>query len=149
MVIDMSREDPQLKIRLPIELKDKITESASNLGRSINADVIARLESSFENQGKTSDQEVILLKERLNDVTGLLDSMRGLFSAIAVGKEKEFFAIMELRHPKAFEEARINKNDASEEMSKTADDFLEKLKKTVLAENNTSDKPITKSDNEW
>ncbi|WP_228129481.1 Arc family DNA-binding protein [Acinetobacter bereziniae] len=145
----MSREDPQLKIRLPIELKDKITESASNLGRSINADVIARLESSFENQGKTSDQEVILLKERLNDVTGLLDSMRGLFSAIAVGKEKEFFAIMELRHPKAFEEARKNKNDASEEMSKTADDFLEKLKKTVLAENNTSDKPITKSDNEW
>ncbi|MDH0032087.1 MULTISPECIES: Arc family DNA-binding protein [unclassified Acinetobacter] len=43
----MSREDPQLKVRLPQELKDKITESASNLGRSINADVVARLEESF------------------------------------------------------------------------------------------------------
>lgn len=44
----MSREDPQLKVRLPQELKDKITESASNLGRSINADVVARLEESFQ-----------------------------------------------------------------------------------------------------
>lgn len=47
----MSREDPQLKVRLPQDLKDKITESASNLGRSINADVVARLEGSFEPQG--------------------------------------------------------------------------------------------------
>lgn len=45
----MSREDPQLKVRLPQDLKDKITASASNLGRSINADVVARLEESFEN----------------------------------------------------------------------------------------------------
>lgn len=44
----MSREDPQLKVRLPQELKDKITESASNLGRSINADVVARLQSTFD-----------------------------------------------------------------------------------------------------
>ncbi|MCH4246474.1 MAG: Arc family DNA-binding protein [Acinetobacter populi] len=44
----MSREDPQLKVRLPQELKDKITESASSLGRSINADVVARLEQSFK-----------------------------------------------------------------------------------------------------
>ncbi|GEM_PF-685197 len=44
----MSREDPQLKVRLPAELKNKITESANELGRSINADVVARLEQSFE-----------------------------------------------------------------------------------------------------
>lgn len=44
----MSREDPQLKVRLPQELKDKITESAMNLGRSINSDVVSRLEQSFK-----------------------------------------------------------------------------------------------------
>lgn len=44
----MSREDPQLKVRLPQELKDKITESALNLGRSINSDVVSRLEQSFK-----------------------------------------------------------------------------------------------------
>jgi len=44
----MSREDPQLKIRLPLELKEKITESAAEYGRSINSEVVARLEQSFE-----------------------------------------------------------------------------------------------------
>lgn len=44
----MSREDPQLKIRLPLELKEKITESAAEYGRSINSEVVTRLEESFE-----------------------------------------------------------------------------------------------------
>ena len=43
----MSREDPQLKIRLPLELKEKITQSAADHGRSINSEVVARLEDSF------------------------------------------------------------------------------------------------------
>lgn len=43
----MSREDPQLKIRLPLELKEKITQSAADHGRSINSEVVARLEQSF------------------------------------------------------------------------------------------------------
>jgi len=43
----MSREDPQLKIRLPLELKEKITQSAAEHGRSINSEVVARLEESF------------------------------------------------------------------------------------------------------
>lgn len=44
----MSREDPQLKIRLPLELKEKITQSAADHGRSINSEVVARLEKSFD-----------------------------------------------------------------------------------------------------
>ncbi|NNP75583.1 hypothetical protein A7P54_04010 [Acinetobacter sp. Ac_3412] len=53
----MSREDPQLKVRLPQELKDKITESAVNLGRSINSDVVARLEESFLNTTTVSSNQ--------------------------------------------------------------------------------------------
>ena len=35
-------------LRLPQELKDKIAESAKELNRSMNADIVARLEDSFE-----------------------------------------------------------------------------------------------------
>lgn len=43
----MSREDHQMKIRLPADLKEKIDESAKAYKRSLNADIIARLEHSF------------------------------------------------------------------------------------------------------
>lgn len=43
----MSREDPQMKIRLPQELKEKILLSAGENNRSMNAEIVLRLESSF------------------------------------------------------------------------------------------------------
>ncbi|AVQ89837.1 Arc family DNA-binding protein, partial [Citrobacter freundii] len=36
----MSREDPQLRIRLPIELKEKIEETAKANNRSMNAEIV-------------------------------------------------------------------------------------------------------------
>ena len=58
----MSREDPQLKIRLPLELKEKIIQSAADHGRSINSEVVARLEQSFANDEKPSNQYVDISK---------------------------------------------------------------------------------------
>lgn len=57
----MSREDPQLKIRLPLELKEKITQSAADYGRSINSEVVARLEESFTivQDAKDSQQRLV------------------------------------------------------------------------------------------
>ncbi len=43
----MSREDPQLRIRLPIELKEKIELSAKENNRSMNAEIVQRLERSY------------------------------------------------------------------------------------------------------
>ncbi|MBF0693384.1 Arc family DNA-binding protein [Providencia alcalifaciens] len=43
----MSREDPQLRIRLPIELKEKIEVAAKENTRSMNAEIVQRLEISF------------------------------------------------------------------------------------------------------
>lgn len=43
----MSREDPQMKIRLPEELKARIDTSATQAGRSLNAEIVARLEGSY------------------------------------------------------------------------------------------------------
>ncbi|WP_291585768.1 Arc family DNA-binding protein [Comamonas sp. UBA7528] len=43
----MSREDPQMKIRLPADLKDQIEAASKQSGRSMNAEIVARLEKSF------------------------------------------------------------------------------------------------------
>ena len=43
----MSRTDPQLKVRLSEELKAAVTEAAKNNHRSVNAEIVARLEESF------------------------------------------------------------------------------------------------------
>lgn len=42
--------DPQYKMRLPPELKERIAESAKAHNRSMNADIVARLEKSFEEE---------------------------------------------------------------------------------------------------
>lgn len=39
----MSREDPQMKIRLPADLKDQVEAAAKAAGRSMNAEIIERL----------------------------------------------------------------------------------------------------------
>lgn len=50
-------------LRLPQELKDKIAESARELNRSMNADIVARLEQSFEQ--KSRDLESMPLEKLL------------------------------------------------------------------------------------
>lgn len=51
----MSREDPQLRIRLPIELKEKIEIAAKENTRSMNAEIVQRLEMSFLNEVNTDE----------------------------------------------------------------------------------------------
>ena len=43
----MSREDPQTKIRFAADLKLRLIEAAKANGRTINAEVVNRIESSF------------------------------------------------------------------------------------------------------
>lgn len=44
----MSREDPQMKIRLPADLKESIEFAAKASGRTLNSEVVARLQASFD-----------------------------------------------------------------------------------------------------
>jgi len=46
-----TQTEPQYKLRLSEELRDKIKESAKAHNRSMNADIVARLESSFAEEG--------------------------------------------------------------------------------------------------
>ncbi|EAA5545514.1 Arc family DNA-binding protein [Salmonella enterica] len=43
----MSREDAQMKIRLPADLKEQLENAANANGRSLNAEVLQRLTASF------------------------------------------------------------------------------------------------------
>lgn len=44
----MARNDPQMNLRVPMELKEKIEKSALDNGRTITAEAVFRLEQSFE-----------------------------------------------------------------------------------------------------
>lgn len=43
----MSREDPQFKLRMPAELRAQADQAAKSSGRSLNAELVARIETSF------------------------------------------------------------------------------------------------------
>ncbi|RVI06472.1 Arc family DNA-binding protein [Sinorhizobium meliloti] len=59
----MGREDPQLKLRLTEELKEKVADAAKANNRSVNAEIVARLEMSQNIERFLSDFE--LAKERI------------------------------------------------------------------------------------
>lgn len=61
------QSDPQYKLRLPEELRSKIKESANTHNRSMNADIVARLEDSFT--GATNASE---FNEKLQEMAGEL-----------------------------------------------------------------------------
>jgi len=52
----------QYNLRLPDELKQKIAHSSKELNRSMNADIVARLEESFEQKSFESLEDVPLEK---------------------------------------------------------------------------------------
>ena len=74
-------------LRLPPELKDKIAESAKELNRSMNADIVARLEESFSiNNTQIRENETIIDRKLLNELL----SMKAELSKISKMIEKEF-----------------------------------------------------------
>lgn len=46
----MSRTDPQLKVRLPLEMKEQLEAAAKENHRSMNAEIVARLEESLSSE---------------------------------------------------------------------------------------------------
>lgn len=55
----MAKEDPQMKIRLPIELKEKIQKAAAKNNRSMNAEIIHILEQYSSSDKRYSKQDVL------------------------------------------------------------------------------------------
>ncbi|MDC4879807.1 Arc family DNA-binding protein [Acinetobacter baumannii] len=78
----------QYNLRLPDDLKQKIAQSAKELNRSMNADIVARLESSFEYKS-IDNLEDIPLEKLLSAVMEKLgkNSLSLTREEIARGKE--------------------------------------------------------------
>ncbi|WFQ80290.1 Arc family DNA-binding protein [Xenorhabdus sp. SF857] len=72
----MSREDPQLRIRLPIELKEKIEETAKANSRSMNAEIVQRLDVSFLNEPPT--EELISAKDAVHIASKAREKLSGV-----------------------------------------------------------------------
>lgn len=72
----MSREDPQLRIRLPIELKEKVEESAKSNNRSMNAEIVSRLETTFLSE--VQEDEVISAQDAIQIVSKAKYELSGI-----------------------------------------------------------------------
>lgn len=85
------QSDPQYKLRLPERLRDKIKESASTHNRSMNADIVARLEASFEVNSKLTDVEKAdyeeLKKELKKDMKVIAEELSALVDKFTEYKE--------------------------------------------------------------
>lgn len=57
ILLRMSREDPQFKLRMPVELRAQVEQAAKSAGRSLNAELVARVEASFV--GESSPEKLI------------------------------------------------------------------------------------------
>ncbi|MDP2746196.1 Arc family DNA-binding protein [Pseudomonas sp.] len=55
----MSRTDPQFNLRIPEELRDKVAEAAKENRRSATAEIIARLEASFQQAFTFADAVIV------------------------------------------------------------------------------------------
>lgn len=83
----MSREDPQMKIRLPADLKDQIEAASKQSGRSMNAEIVARLEGSFAPVPPAAvnpDTAMSALADRLEKQDRAIASLTNLAYTMAV-----------------------------------------------------------------
>lgn len=58
----MARNDPQMNLRVPMELKERIEKAALDNGRTITAEAVYRLEQSFEHQ---ENSDIAQLKQQI------------------------------------------------------------------------------------
>lgn len=81
--------DPQYKLRWPLELKEKIAQSAKEHNRSMNADIVARLQDSLLTLPRSSlkrELHFIETEELVSELMRRYDNAELLLSI----KRKEF-----------------------------------------------------------
>lgn len=97
----MTREDPQMKIRLPAEIKDALASQAVANGRSLNAEIVGRLRSTLE-EGFSDDSLLASIKElvvskKLSDLFGTeVAEGVGLYATHVSGEGRYNEAVEEL-----------------------------------------------------
>lgn len=64
----MARNDPQVNIRLPVELKERLEAAALENHRSFKAEIVARLEDSLEKQLDPAQLPAVLAAETMQQL---------------------------------------------------------------------------------
>ncbi|KAF3999586.1 Arc family DNA-binding protein [Glaciimonas immobilis] len=70
----MARNDPQMNLRLPVELKEQIEDAAAKNNRTLTAEVVDRLQQSFEIVAGLKEKEIEALAEKI--AARLTDKMK-------------------------------------------------------------------------
>ncbi|EWS70735.1 Arc family DNA-binding protein [Vibrio vulnificus] len=90
----MSRSINPFGLRMPSDLKDKLEEEAKKNMRSLNAELVARLEKSVEGDVRLEDlsekdafQQILQVNAQIRVLTDVLDKLT-LKAAIETGKVK-------------------------------------------------------------
>ena len=68
----MARNDPQVNFRIPSDLKDKLDLAARENGRTLTAELILRLESTFEKDDQF--QDILARLEKLEEALEYFES---------------------------------------------------------------------------
>lgn len=95
-----NQRDPQYKLRWSEELREKVAQSAKEHNRSMNADIVLRLEQSFINDSllpKILDDQMENSLETIQGFRGLLKVIKNLQEQV----EKQNKLLEELNNKKA------------------------------------------------
>jgi len=92
----MAREDPQTNIRLPAELKERLMDAAKKANRTFGAEVVMRLETSF-NVG--SDEVLAIAQANMERVEEGLAEIREMRTALEqqLAEAREYLATKKKR----------------------------------------------------
>lgn len=76
----MARTDPQVNFRIPSELKDKLDNAAKENGRTLTAELILRLEMTFD-----QDDQILDLRDRIEKLEEAVEYLES-FQSEAEGR---------------------------------------------------------------
>lgn len=92
----MSREHPQLRVRVPPELKDRLEDMARSSGRTLTAEIVYRLQQSLEHDQSCSGLQQMdfivvdpSIGKRPQKVVSALEEMQRILNGTLNMLEKE------------------------------------------------------------
>lgn len=86
----MARTDPQLNIRIPADLKQRLEAAAKESGRSVTSEIITRLESTLTPTLPSLNGGVVISNaEHGNDLMTAIHMMENAFKALRIATSKD------------------------------------------------------------
>lgn len=81
---DMARADPQIKLRLPSHLKGRLEAEAARNARSLNAELVTRLEASLDGE-KDSQVPDFITRELVEAIFSIREKVDQLAAGLGKG----------------------------------------------------------------